>query len=1264
MPNAKRPSSATAENPIFIVGTHYSGTRLLALALATHPKLVLAAPTSWLPEVSRQVHPLFDLAKSSWSNAAYVATFTSEDDFYEDFGRALAPTIVPAGRMTSSQVRWVDCSPSTSQNFLRLLRLFPKAKVIHLAQDINVVVQSLSKWPVPGESFDSKSASEYWLSTESHLAECQVALGSEVMRTIPGGALYGDFTSTLKECLRFLGEDPNELPAKILDLPGDLLPAPCSDEPPEAPAVPIPPEAEVLSSLLSHTMAPFEPNARVLTRLRKQFAQSSSAPKSHAAATVPAPRRDKAPPPKPRNPAAGNELVSGIRELSSRLFPKDARVMVVTKGDDDLLMLGVARASHFPQQQDGKYAGFYPANSQDAIKSFEAVHKQGHDYFILPAPYFWWLSHYTEFASHLHKHYSVTYFDEAICLVFDLAHRPASQVALLPTQALASPRQVQHPTRPEPRTPAAPATKPTQAPAPPGRMPTRMIATKLWSGYSTYGLADLNELLSSAATDKADKLVAAWELARWHTVERDYEEALKFLHQLYEVAPGERLRKRNLLLEIDLNLRLGHLPTGKELAAWAIERYGFDTDVLLACANAFGAPDSSQDNEMGDERLEILNLIYDSHGLMPLKKLNPELPLGLDNIAGATETVAPAGTAKLSVIMPAHNACKTIAFAIQSLLRQTWANLEVILVDDASEDETPEIVSHLTGCDPRVKLVRLCENNGAYVARNAALPHVTGDYVTVHDADDWSHPQKIELQMAELMANQDTIGLTSSWIRVSADLRFNGTWRPGDFLVSENLSSLIVNTNTMRALGGWDPVKVNADDEFRRRLEARYKTKVSRVFDGIPLALALDDSASLTRDHRTHVRTEFFGLRRDYRLAFERWHARAAEDGDFYLDPTPGSERRFPVPRAIVPGASAASYDIVLACNYALTGGAFISAFNYILASLRSGLRVGIFDWRRYENDLNRPADKRLLDLIDEGVVGAISAGDDVTTRHLVFCHPPILQFKPDRLPNIAAEHVFVTVNQMAERLETGSDVAYEPATVKENLVSMFGHAGSWFGISPGVRQKMCDDPRYPDPEDVIWTELIDTETWRREPVWRGRQRETPTVGRHGRDHYTKWPSRANDIADAYCVNTGWDVQFLGGAAEAIKVLGYTPPNWTLHPFDSLDVYTFLDNLDFLMHFPHEDYIEEYGRVAMEAMALGIPVLLPHKFASTFGEAGIYCRPQEVPRIIRDIWQDEAHYLERGRLGLRYVDKNCSFDQLVYRLNNRIQVKSEVTNGS
>src|SRR5690606_3631359 len=93
----------------------------------------------------------------------------------------------------------------------------------------------------------------------------------------------------------------------------------------------------------------------------------------------------------------------------------------------------------------------------------------------------------------------------------------------------------------------------------------------------------------------------------------------------------------------------------------------------------------------------------------------------------------------VTIIIPAYNAEEQISIAIDSLCRQTWQNLEILVVDDFSTDGTSEAVFGWSQKDNRVKLLRLPENGGTYAARNAALRVARGDLITVHDSDDWSH---------------------------------------------------------------------------------------------------------------------------------------------------------------------------------------------------------------------------------------------------------------------------------------------------------------------------------------------------------------------------------------------------------------------------------------------------------------------------------------------------------------------------------------------
>ncbi len=117
--------------------------------------------------------------------------------------------------------------------------------------------------------------------------------------------------------------------------------------------------------------------------------------------------------------------------------------------------------------------------------------------------------------------------------------------------------------------------------------------------------------------------------------------------------------------------------------------------------------------------------------------------------------------ALVSVIIPGYNAASYIGDTLYSVRRQTWPNLEVIVVDDGSTDNTAQIVDAVEGLD--ITLVRQ-PNRGQTAALNAGLTHATGDFVQYLDADDLIDPEKIEMQMARLADASDCIA-SARWGR-------------------------------------------------------------------------------------------------------------------------------------------------------------------------------------------------------------------------------------------------------------------------------------------------------------------------------------------------------------------------------------------------------------------------------------------------------------------------------------------------------------------
>ncbi len=123
----------------------------------------------------------------------------------------------------------------------------------------------------------------------------------------------------------------------------------------------------------------------------------------------------------------------------------------------------------------------------------------------------------------------------------------------------------------------------------------------------------------------------------------------------------------------------------------------------------------------------------------------------------------------VSIIVPVFNVEKYLPKCIESLLRQTYTNLEIILSDDGSTDESPFICDRYSACDSRIKVIHK-ENGGLSDARNAALDILTGVYVTFVDSDDYLEADAIETLITTAIRHHVPIVRMKSYI-VSADYK-------------------------------------------------------------------------------------------------------------------------------------------------------------------------------------------------------------------------------------------------------------------------------------------------------------------------------------------------------------------------------------------------------------------------------------------------------------------------------------------------------------
>jgi len=127
---------------------------------------------------------------------------------------------------------------------------------------------------------------------------------------------------------------------------------------------------------------------------------------------------------------------------------------------------------------------------------------------------------------------------------------------------------------------------------------------------------------------------------------------------------------------------------------------------------------------------------------------------------------------KISVLIPTFNREKYIKTSLQSILEQTYINLDVLIYDDGSTDNTISIIKEIMKTDDRIKLIENTKNNGVGYARNILLKNCNTKYACWHDSDDISNINRIREQLKYL--SKDTLVFAFwSWLKFT-----KGVWHP------------------------------------------------------------------------------------------------------------------------------------------------------------------------------------------------------------------------------------------------------------------------------------------------------------------------------------------------------------------------------------------------------------------------------------------------------------------------------------------------------
>ena len=730
-----------------------------------------------------------------------------------------------------------------------------------------------------------------------------------------------------------------------------------------------------------------------------------------------------------------------------------------------------------------------------------------------------------------------------------------------------------------------------------------------WAGFPKEAIEQLKALNATEAGGSV-RALAELALARCYASTSDYAAAQRELEQAKTLTGEDDWSLDRRLLDIFTLAKLGRAQEAERALRDALSSLGELPEICLLGANMVWLGESTgiDQSEIDRRRLAWINKPFIAAGLTPIKIAEAERPLTFDNLV--TEPVdryPQACAAKLSVIVPAYNAAKTLSTALKSILAQSWDNLEVLVVDDASTDNTWSIIHAFAAVDARVRPLRHEQNLGTYAARNTGLRHASGDLVTVHDGDDWSHAEKFAVQAADLLVTGKPFNTTMS-VRILFDMavRFKVV---NSAILHHNIGSLMARRRELIEIGGWDGARIGADDELYYRLLKINRLNQNAICAEVPLTFTLIREDSLSASGVTGVATIKYGAHRQYKEAYSYWHEVEMAKAKPNLVISAG-ERSFPIPAICkTQRADQLRYDVLHVSDFSQSGGNAVLNAYMLEAGYRIGLKQAWFQWPSIET-VSRYVDPQVRKRAHAGMADCIVAGENVDCDVAIVSHPAILCHVPDLLPTMRAKACVLVADQPPFEENKGYDFDQAVRTARE----IFHAEPIVAPVLPSVRRNIRERAKGVRLTKGNWLPTLDTAAWKRDASqWDGNR--SPIIGGYTLHYLERALKRRRSLRYAYCADQPYEVRVLDRENRHHGEVGVTSPaNWRFVSAGDAWIRDLLANLDFCICYPHEKASGTFDPAPIEAMAVGAPVILPSRFRQVYGSAAIYAEPELCAR--------------------------------------------------
>lgn len=343
-------------------------------------------------------------------------------------------------------------------------------------------------------------------------------------------------------------------------------------------------------------------------------------------------------------------------------------------------------------------------------------------------------------------------------------------------------------------------------------------------------------------------------------------------------------------------------------------------------------------------------------------------------------------------------------------------------------------------------------------------------------------------------------------------------------------------------------------------------------------------------------------------------------------------------------------HDVAIMCDFRYPGGTSTAIAEEIRAQAGAGLSTVLVHVPSPYNPGVHPFNQRIVDCLRDGLAELAFADQAVRAKVLVIRQPRIFTQRLKAVPDVRADRTVMVINQAPGDLDNGERY-YRYHQVRARIEGYYGTDIEWAPISPLVREQVLRVAPDAALAEQDWHEIIDVAQW-----WQDRPGpvgDVPVIGRHGRPDAVKWPTDPQEILLAYPDEPDVQVRFLGGGEIAVERVGRRPGSWELLPFGSLSPREFLKSIDFFVYFHDPSLIEAFGRTILEALAAGVPAIIPEHFRSLFGDAALYTTPAGVQDVVRSLHADPARYRQLAVRARDVVEQRYGHTSHVARLAAR-----------